>query len=104
MRNSRCGGSTPVGESLVEYQLPEISISNHQNPSLLPSDDQDILIGKTRRIISRNGLSVMAKLAKAGHQPEVGALVEEEIHRLASERAPLGGCGETSSPFTRAWA
>jgi hypothetical protein len=47
----------------------------------------------------------MAKLTKVGNQPEVGALVEEELHTgVASDRAPFGGFGETSSPVTIAFA
>ncbi len=93
-----------VDESLVENQLAEIAVSDHQNPSLCPGDGQDVRIGKTRRIVARDGLNVMAELAKVGNQPEVGALVEQEFHRAASERAPFGGFGETSSPVTMARA
>jgi hypothetical protein len=47
----------------------------------------------------------MAKLAKMGNQPEIGALVEQEFHAgVASDRAPFGGFGETSSPVTIAFA
>jgi hypothetical protein len=44
-----------VGQSLVEDQLAEIAIGNDQNPLLLPGDRQDILIGKTGRVVSRDG-------------------------------------------------
>jgi hypothetical protein len=74
-----------VGESLVENQFAKIAVGDHQNPLLLPGDGQDILIGKSRWIVARDGLSVMAKLAKVGNQPEVGALVKQEVHRAASE-------------------
>jgi hypothetical protein len=40
----------------------------------------------------------MAKIAKVGNQTKVSTLVEQEVHRLALERAPLGGFGETSCP------
>jgi hypothetical protein len=53
-----------VAELLVEDQLAEIAVSNHQDPSLLPGDSQDIRIGKTRRIVARDGGHVMAELAK----------------------------------------
>jgi hypothetical protein len=93
-----------VDESLVEDQLAEIAVSHHQHPTLCPGDGQDILIGKTMRIVARDDLNVMAELAKVGNQPEVGALVEQESHKAASERAPFGGFGETSSPVTIAFA
>jgi hypothetical protein len=54
--------------------------------------------------VARDGRNIMATLAKVGNQSEVGALVEEEIHRVTSDRAPFGGCGETFSPFTKARA
>jgi uncharacterized Zn-binding protein involved in type VI secretion len=56
------------------------------------------------RIVARDGDNVMPEVPKMGYQPEVGALVEEEFHSLASERVPLGGLGETSSPVARALA
>jgi hypothetical protein len=93
-----------VDESLVEDQLAEIAVGDHQHPSLLPGNGQDIRIGKTRRIVARDGLNVVATLAKVGNQSEVGALVEQEVHRAASDRAPFGGLGETSSPVTRSFA
>ncbi len=93
-----------MGELLVEDELAEIAVGDHQNPALCLGDSQDVLIGKTMRIVARDDVNVMAKLAKIGYQPEVGTLVEEELHRMASERAPFGGCGETSSPVTRARA
>jgi hypothetical protein len=93
-----------VGELLVEDQLAEIAVGNHQHPSLLPGDGQDIRIGKTGRIVVRDSLNVMSELAKVGNQPEVGALVEQEFHSAASDRAPFGGFGETSSPVTMALA
>ncbi len=93
-----------VGELLVEDQLTEIAVSDHQNPSLLLSNGQDILIDKTGRVVARDDHNVMATLAKVGNQPEVGALVEEELHRAASDRTPFGGFGETSSPVASALA
>ena len=56
-----------VNQSLVEDQLAEIAVGHNQNPPLLPGDRQDILIGKTRRIVARDGRNVMAKLAKVGN-------------------------------------
>ncbi len=93
-----------VGEALVEDQRAEITVSHHQHPALLPGDRQDVRIGKTMGIVARDGNNIMPELAKVGHQPEAGALVEEELHRGTSERAPFGGGGETSSPVTRARA
>jgi hypothetical protein len=49
-------------------------------------------------------VNVMSKLAKVGNQSKVGALVEQEFHRAASERAPFPGFGETASPATVALA
>ena len=94
-----------VQESLVEDQLAEIPIGNKQNALLVPGDCKDILINKTMRVLARDGRNVMAKLTKVGNQPEIGALVEQESHTgVASDRAPFGGFGETSSPVTIAFA
>jgi hypothetical protein len=94
-----------VDEALMEDQFPEIAVGNEQNALLVPCDRKDILIGKTRRVLARDGRNVMAKFAKVGNQPEISALVEEEFHTgAASDRAPLGGFGETSSPVTIALA
>src|SRR5262249_14153554 len=92
------------GELLVNEHPAEAPVSNDQNPRLLPSDGQHILIGKTRRILARDGRNIMAKGAKVGHKAKIGALIKEEFHRAASERAPFGGFGETSLPVTMAWA
>ena len=35
-----------VGQALVEDQLPEIAIRNHQNALLLAGNDKDILVSK----------------------------------------------------------
>jgi hypothetical protein len=94
-----------VREALVKDQFAEIPVSNEQNTLLVPGDCQDILIGRAMRVVARDGRNVMAKLTKVGNQPEVGALVEEELHTgVASDRAPFGGFGETSSPVTIAFA
>jgi hypothetical protein len=94
-----------VGKSLVEDQLAEIAVGNDEDALLLPGDRQHVLIGKTRRIVSRDGRDVVAEASKVVHKAEIGALVEEEFHTSgASVRAPLGGFGETSSPVTIAFA
>jgi hypothetical protein len=93
-----------VDKALVEDQLAEIAVGDYQYPSLFPGDRQDVLIGKTRRVVLRDGLNIMAKLAKVRDQPEVGTLVEQEFHRGTSDRAPFGRLGETSSPVTMARA
>jgi hypothetical protein len=95
---------TGMGESLLKDQLAEIPVSNDQYPLLFSGNGQDILIGKTRRIIARDSGHVMAKVAKVGNQSKISALIKEEFHRAASERAPFGGFGETSLPVTMAWA
>ena len=82
-----------VDEPLVEDQLAEIALGDHENPSLLPSDGQDIRIGKARRIVASDSLNVMAEFVKVRNKSEVSALVEQEFHRAASERAPFGGLG-----------
>jgi hypothetical protein len=46
----------------------------------------------------------MAKGAKVGNKAKVGALIKEEFHRAASERAPFGGFGKTSFPVTISFA
>src|ERR687895_1054709 len=84
----------------MEDKLAEIAVCDDQNPFLFPGDFKDTLIGKTRRIITRDGLNVMSELAKVRNKSEVGALVEQEFHRAASARPPFRGFGETSSPVT----
>jgi hypothetical protein len=88
----------------LEDKLTEIAVDDDQNPSLFPGDFKDVFIGKTRRIVTRDNVNVMSKLTKVRNKPEVGALVEQEFHRAASERTPFGGFGETSSPVTSACA
>jgi hypothetical protein len=47
----------------------------------------------------------VAEISKVVDKAEIGALVKQELHTSgASERAPLGGFGETSSPVTIALA
>jgi hypothetical protein len=52
----------------LEDRLAEIAVGNDQNPSLFPGDFKDILIGKTRRIVTRDGLNVMPEMAKVGNK------------------------------------
>ena len=93
-----------MGKLLVKDQLAEVPISDDEHPRFFPGDGQDILIGKTRRIIAGDSGNIMAKLTKVGNQSKVSALVEEKFHRAASERAPFGGFGETSLPITISFA
>ena len=93
-----------MDQFLVKDQLAEIPVSDNENTRLLPGDCQDILIGKTRRIMTRDSLNIMAKLTQVRNQSKVSALVEEEFHRAASERTPFGGFGETSLPVTISFA
>jgi hypothetical protein len=47
----------------------------------------------------------VAEASKVVDKAEISALIEEEFHTSgASERARLGGFGETSSPVTIAFA
>jgi hypothetical protein len=64
---------------LVEDKLAEIAVGDDQNPSLFPGDCEDVLIGKTRRIVTRDDMNVMSELAKVRNKSEVSALVEEEF-------------------------
>ena len=92
-------------KSLIEDQLAEIAIGNDEDPLLLTGNRQDILIGKTMRVIARDSGNVMAEASKVWDQSKVSALIKEEFHTSgASERAPLGGFGVTSSPMTIALA
>jgi hypothetical protein len=95
---------TSMGKFLIIDQLAKIAVSNDQHTRLFPGDGQDIFIGKTRRIITRDRGNIMAKGVKVGNQSKVSALIKEEFHRAASERTPCGGFGETSLPVTIAWA
>jgi hypothetical protein len=94
-----------VSKPLMEKQLAEIAIGNDQNPLLLPRELENILISKPRRIVARDRGNIMAEASKMGDQSKISALVEKEFHTgVASEAAPLGGFGETSSPVTIALA
>jgi len=95
---------TGMGKLVVKDQLAEIPISDDQHTRLFPGNGQDIVIGKTRRLMARDCGNVMATLTKVGNQSKVSALVEEEFHRATSERAPFGGFGETSLPVTISFA
>jgi hypothetical protein len=47
----------------------------------------------------------MAEISKVDNEAKVSALIKQELHTSgASERAPFGGFGETSSPVTIASA
>ena len=94
-----------VGKALVEDQLAEIAIGNDQNSLLLPGNRQDVLIREAWRVVARDGRHVMAEASKVGNEAKVSALIKQELHTSgASERAPFGGFGETSSPVTIAFA
>ena len=94
-----------VGKALVEDQLAEIAVGNDEDPLLLHGDRQDILVRQAMRMITRDRRNVMAKASEVGNQAKVSTLIEQEFHTSgASERTPLGGFGETSSPVTIALA
>jgi len=94
-----------MGEALVEDQLAEIAIGNDKDALLSASNSKNILIGKAMRVIAGDGRDVVAELLEVGYQPKIGALVEQKLHKgAASETAPFGGFGETSSPTTIAFA
>jgi hypothetical protein len=63
----------------LEDKLAEIAVCDDQNPFLFPGDFKDDLIGKTRRIVTRDDMNVMSELAKVRNKSEVSALVEEEF-------------------------
>jgi hypothetical protein len=57
------------------------------------------------RVVSRDCRNVVAEASKVVDEAEISALIKQEFHTSgASERAPLGGFGETSSPVTIAFA
>jgi len=96
---------TGVGKALVEDQLAEIAVGNDENTLLLPGNRQDILIRKTMRVVARNGRNIVVEASKVVDEAKIGALIKQEFHtRGASEAAPFGGFGETSSPVTIALA
>src|SRR5215468_5604968 len=84
---------TGMSKCLVIDQLTKIPVYHDQNTRLLPGDCQDIFIGKTRWVIARDSRDVMATLTERGNQSKVSALIKEEFHSAASERAPFGGFG-----------
>jgi hypothetical protein len=89
-----------MGEPLVKNQLAKIPISNNQDPLLIPRNSQHIIIGKAMRIIAGDRNDIVVAFTKVGNESKVSALIEEEFHKAASERTPLGGLGETSLPVT----
>jgi hypothetical protein len=48
-----------MGKLLVKDQLAEVPISDDEYTRLFPRDGQDILIGKTRRIIARDSDNII---------------------------------------------
>jgi hypothetical protein len=46
----------------LEYKLAEIAVSNNENPLLSPGNCKDVLIGKTRGKVSRDGLNVVSEV------------------------------------------
>ena len=105
-----CGSRKPeendagVSQFLLEDQLAEVAVGNDQNSLLFPGYFKDVLVGETVGEIPRDCLNVVSEILKVRDKPEISALVEEEFHRVALTRPPLGGFGETSSPVTIAWA
>jgi hypothetical protein len=94
-----------VRKALVENQLSEIAVGNDEDPLLLSGNRQHVLIRKTWRIIAGDGWNVVAEVSEVVDKAKVSALIKEKFHTSgASERAPLGGFGETSSPVTIALA
>lgn len=94
-----------VGKPLVENQLAEIAVRNDEDPLLPLGNRQHVLIRQAVRIVARDGCNIVAEASKVGNEAKIGALIKEEFHTSgASERAPLGGFGETSSPVTIALA
>ena len=88
-----------VGEAMLKDELAEIAVCN-KNPLLVSGDGKHIRIGKPMGVVAGDGGNVMAKRLQVRDESEVSALVEEECHRVASDRVPLGGLGETSRPVT----
>lgn len=94
-----------MGKLLMENQLTEVPVGNHQNALLSRRDGQDISIRKALGVVAGNGGDVVAKAPEVGNEAKVSALVEEEFHTgVTSAAAPFGGLGETSSPVTIAFA
>jgi hypothetical protein len=94
-----------VRQSLVENQFSEIPVRDQQDPLLLPRNGENIFIAETGRVVAGNGRNIMAEVPEVVNQPEVGALIKQELHAGAgSGTAPFGGLGETSSPVTIALA
>ena len=89
-----------VGEALLEDELAEVVVCNNENPLLVSGDGKHIFIGKPMGVVAGDGGNIMAKRLQVRDESEVSALVEEECHKVASGRAPLGGLGETSRPVT----
>jgi hypothetical protein len=52
---------TGMGKLLVENQLTEILVSDHENAVFAPGDGQDILIRKTGRILAGDRNHIMAQ-------------------------------------------
>lgn len=43
-----------VRQFLLENELAEISVSDNEDPLLLPSDCKDVLVGKAVRVVTRD--------------------------------------------------
>jgi hypothetical protein len=92
-------------EILVEDQLAEVPVGNHQNTLLGPGNGQDILVSQAVRVIPGDGSYVVTMALQVVNEAKVSALIEQEPHTgVASAVRPFGGFGETSSPVTIAFA
>ena len=90
-----------MGKALIEDQFAEIAVRNDEDPLLLAGNCQHVLIRQAVRVVARYGGNVVAEVTKVVDKTEISALIKQEFHTSgASERAPLGGFGETSSPVT----
>jgi hypothetical protein len=55
-----------VNETLVEDQLAEIAVGNHQNALFPAGDGQDLLVSEAVRVVAGDGRHVVAEPAQRG--------------------------------------
>jgi hypothetical protein len=90
-----------VEEAPVEDQLAEIAVDNEQNALLVPGDGKDILIGKDHAGSRGRRPKPHGQADEDGQSAGNRRSGRTEFHSVvASDRAPFGGFGETSSPVT----
>jgi hypothetical protein len=69
-----------VGKVLLEDQLAKVPVGDDEHPLFPPRNRKNLLIGEAGRIVAGDHLDVVPEIFQVGDEPEVRALVEQELH------------------------